>query len=133
MLPTSRWPLARLRVLSGREVCRILETRGFDEVRGRGSHVVMRKAATEGAVPVPDHRELRTGTLLSIIRQSGAPRSSKLDSAGGAIGHAVRHATPGDLPRQGGQSGGLATLNALELDSICFPIVCRDDRIAGVP
>jgi predicted RNA binding protein YcfA (HicA-like mRNA interferase family) len=26
-------------------------------------------------VPVPDHRELRTGTLLSIIRQSGLPRT----------------------------------------------------------
>lgn len=26
-------------------------------------------------VPVPDHAELRTGTLLSIIRQSGLPRS----------------------------------------------------------
>jgi predicted RNA binding protein YcfA (HicA-like mRNA interferase family) len=26
-------------------------------------------------VPVPDHRELRTGTLMSIIRQSQLPRS----------------------------------------------------------
>lgn len=26
-------------------------------------------------VPVPMHKELRTGTLLSIIRQSGVPRS----------------------------------------------------------
>jgi predicted RNA binding protein YcfA (HicA-like mRNA interferase family) len=26
-------------------------------------------------VPVPDHRELRIGTLRSIIRQSGVPRS----------------------------------------------------------
>ncbi len=26
-------------------------------------------------IPVPDHRELRTGTLRSIIRQSGLPRS----------------------------------------------------------
>ena len=26
-------------------------------------------------VPVPDHRELRTGTLLSIIRQSQLARS----------------------------------------------------------
>lgn len=26
-------------------------------------------------VPVPDHDELRTGTLRSIIRQSGVPRS----------------------------------------------------------
>ena len=26
-------------------------------------------------VPVPDHREIRIGTLQSIIRQSGIPRS----------------------------------------------------------
>jgi len=26
-------------------------------------------------VPVPDHKELRRGTLRSIIRQSGMPRS----------------------------------------------------------
>jgi predicted RNA binding protein YcfA (HicA-like mRNA interferase family) len=26
-------------------------------------------------VPVPDHPELKIGTLLSIIRQSGLPRS----------------------------------------------------------
>jgi predicted RNA binding protein YcfA (HicA-like mRNA interferase family) len=25
-------------------------------------------------VPIPDHRELAIGTLLSIIRQSGIPR-----------------------------------------------------------
>ena len=25
-------------------------------------------------VPVPDHRELRTGTLMSVIRQSGLAR-----------------------------------------------------------
>lgn len=26
-------------------------------------------------VPFPQHKELRTGTLLSIIRQSGLPRN----------------------------------------------------------
>jgi len=26
-------------------------------------------------VPIPDHNELRIGTLMSIIRQSGLPRS----------------------------------------------------------
>jgi len=30
---------------------------------------------TTVTVPVPDHRELRIGTLLSIIRQSGVPRA----------------------------------------------------------
>ena len=73
----SRSPLARLRVLSGRETCRILASHGFAQVRRRGSHVVMQKTGEEGTVtvPVPDHGELRTGTLLSIIRQSGVPRS----------------------------------------------------------
>ena len=37
----------------------------------------MQKAEADGTitVPVPDHEELRTGTLLSIIRQSGLSRS----------------------------------------------------------
>ncbi|MYK31502.1 MAG: type II toxin-antitoxin system HicA family toxin [Boseongicola sp. SB0670_bin_30] len=69
--------MARLRVLSGREACRILAIHGFVEVRRRGSHIVMQRADADGTVtvPVPDHRELRVGTLLSIIRQSGVPRS----------------------------------------------------------
>jgi predicted RNA binding protein YcfA (HicA-like mRNA interferase family) len=29
---------------------------------------------TTKTVPMPDHKELRTGTLLSIIRQSGLAR-----------------------------------------------------------
>ncbi len=69
--------MARLRVLSGAAVCRILANHGFVEVRRRGSHVVMQKLEGEGTVtvPVPNHQELRTGTLMSIIRQSGLPRS----------------------------------------------------------
>ena len=69
--------MGRLRVLSGREVCRILGQHGFVEVRRRGSHAVMQQRTDTGSitVPVPDHRELATGTLLSIIRQSGVPRA----------------------------------------------------------
>ena len=71
--------MARLRVLSGRAVCRTLSlsAHGFVEGRRRGSHIAMQKSSPDGTatVPVPDHRELRTGTLLSIIRQSGVPRS----------------------------------------------------------
>jgi predicted RNA binding protein YcfA (HicA-like mRNA interferase family) len=68
--------MGRLRVLSGREVCRILQQHGFVEQRRRGSHVVMQRRGDTGSitVPVPDHRELAIGTLLSIIRQSGIPR-----------------------------------------------------------
>lgn len=69
--------MGRLRRLSGPEVCRILETHGFIRVRQRGSHVVMqrRREGTTVTVLVPMHSELRLGTLLSIVRQSGLPRS----------------------------------------------------------
>ena len=69
--------MGKLRVLSGREVCKILEAEGFSEVRRRGSHVVMQKRVgeTTTTVPVPDHVELKAGTLSSIIRQSGLSRS----------------------------------------------------------
>jgi predicted RNA binding protein YcfA (HicA-like mRNA interferase family) len=68
----------KLRVFSGRELCSLLGQHGFVEVRRKGSHVVMQKrtAETTVTVPVPDHAEIRVGTLLSIIRQSGLPRST---------------------------------------------------------
>lgn len=69
--------MGKLRRLSGRDVCKILETHGFVSVRQRGSHIVMQKRMddTTTTVPVPDHSELKTGTLASIIRQSGLARS----------------------------------------------------------
>jgi len=46
-------------------------------VRQCGSHIVMQCVTPDGTatVPVPDHKELRIGTLRSILRQSGLPRS----------------------------------------------------------
>lgn len=70
--------MPKLGVHSGVEVCRLLERHGFVLVRQRGSHAVMQSRTAEGVtvtVPVPLHREVRTGTLLSIIRQSGVARS----------------------------------------------------------
>jgi predicted RNA binding protein YcfA (HicA-like mRNA interferase family) len=69
--------LGKLRVLSGKEVCQILEKHGFVEVRKRGSHIAMQRKTSISTVtvPVPDHKELRMGTMQSIIRQSGLSRS----------------------------------------------------------
>jgi len=68
--------LVKLRLLSGKEVCAILRKAGFEEVRRGGSHIVMQKKIPQGTitVPVPDHNEIRIGTLQSIIRQSGLSR-----------------------------------------------------------
>jgi len=69
--------LGKLRVLSGNEVCKILEQHGFVRVRQHGSHIVMQRATDGGTttVPVPDHTEVKIGTLRSIIRQSGVFRA----------------------------------------------------------
>ncbi|MBS1940239.1 MAG: type II toxin-antitoxin system HicA family toxin [Bacteroidetes bacterium] len=66
-----------MRTLSGKEVCAILKKHGFDQVRQRGSHIIMQKQVPGSTitVPVPDHKELRIGTLMSIIRQSQLDRS----------------------------------------------------------
>jgi predicted RNA binding protein YcfA (HicA-like mRNA interferase family) len=70
--------LSRFRPLSAREVCRILTEHGFVKVRQKGSHIGMqrRSGGTTFTVTVPNHREIRVGTLQSIIRQSGLPRSA---------------------------------------------------------
>lgn len=69
--------MPKLPRLSGEEVFRVLEKHGFARVRQRGSHIIMqrRTGETTTTVPVPTHKELRVGTLLSIIRQSQLPRA----------------------------------------------------------
>lgn len=70
--------MGRLRRLSGYEVIKILERNGFMRVRQRGSHVILQYRKPNGGtitVPVPDHRELKTGTLLGIIDQCQLSRS----------------------------------------------------------
>ncbi|WKZ13511.1 MAG: type II toxin-antitoxin system HicA family toxin [Gammaproteobacteria bacterium] len=70
--------MGKLPALSGREVCAILSVHGFAEVRRRGSHIVMQRpdAAGTRTVIVPDHADVRIGTLQSIIRQAGLTRAA---------------------------------------------------------
>ena len=59
-------------------MCRLLQQHGFEAVRQKGSHCMMQKRE-EGmtiTVPVPMHKDLKPGTLSSIIRQSQLPKSS---------------------------------------------------------
>jgi predicted RNA binding protein YcfA (HicA-like mRNA interferase family) len=69
--------LGKLLVLSGGEVCRILERNGFVAVRQRGSHCILQFRTKDSTItiPVPLHDVLRRGTLQSIIRQSGLAKS----------------------------------------------------------
>lgn len=61
--------MPKLPVISGMETIKALQKLGFSVVRQRGSHVVLRKGAS-GCV-VPNHHELKTGTLAGILKQAG--------------------------------------------------------------
>ena len=65
--------MGRLPVLSGKEAIGALEKDGFQRVRQSGSHIVLQKSVpgTTITVVVPNHPELATGTLRSIIRRAG--------------------------------------------------------------
>ena len=69
--------MGKLHRLSGKEICSILSQNGFHEIRQKGSHIVMQKITNDSTVtiPVPNHSEVKIGTLQSIIRQSGLSKS----------------------------------------------------------
>jgi predicted RNA binding protein YcfA (HicA-like mRNA interferase family) len=61
--------MPKLPRVSGAEVVRALQSLGFAVVRQRGSHIVMRRGSS-GCV-VPNHRELKIGTLAGVLKQAG--------------------------------------------------------------
>jgi predicted RNA binding protein YcfA (HicA-like mRNA interferase family) len=58
--------------ISSKEAIRALERLGFDRIRQTGSHVVLKKETEDGEIGcvVPLHRELKIGTLSSILKQA---------------------------------------------------------------
>jgi len=55
--------------LSGADLVKALEKLGFAKVRQSGSHMVLRRGSS-GCV-VPNHKELKVGTVNGILRQAG--------------------------------------------------------------
>ena len=63
--------MTRLPRVSGRDCVSALLKVGFQFKRQHGSHIILRRDTPFAQVVVPDHSELDTGTLRSILRQSG--------------------------------------------------------------
>jgi predicted RNA binding protein YcfA (HicA-like mRNA interferase family) len=61
--------MPKLPVVSGADAVRALEQLGFFVARQRGSHIVMRRGSS-GCV-MPNHRELKAGTLAGLLKQTG--------------------------------------------------------------
>ena len=65
--------MSGLPVISGQEAIAALERLGYIQARQKGSHIRMKHPSDTSRLPitVPDHRELKSGTLRSIIRDAG--------------------------------------------------------------
>jgi len=57
--------------VSGQELVKVLLRIGFTVNRQRGSHIVLRRADPYARVVVPDHKQLRPGTLRQILNDAG--------------------------------------------------------------
>jgi predicted RNA binding protein YcfA (HicA-like mRNA interferase family) len=67
-------------VVSGVDVVRTLQRLGFIVARQRGSHIVMRRGSS-GCV-VPNHRELKVGTLVGLLKQAGVSMDEFIEKLG---------------------------------------------------
>ena len=70
--------MPKLPLVSGAEVIRTLERLGFIVLRQKGSHIILRRGPT-GCV-VPNHREIKTGTLSGILKQAGVSTEEFIDT-----------------------------------------------------
>ncbi|MEK7728543.1 MAG: type II toxin-antitoxin system HicA family toxin [candidate division KSB1 bacterium] len=64
--------MPKLPSVSGKETIRALEKIGFEKIRQRGSHMILKKETAQGSVGcvVPLHDDLATGTLHGILKQA---------------------------------------------------------------
>ena len=66
----------KLPILSAKEIIKALNKDGFRVIRQKGSHVSLYKKSDDKIylVIVPDKKEVKRGTLLSILKQAGMSR-----------------------------------------------------------
>jgi predicted RNA binding protein YcfA (HicA-like mRNA interferase family) len=64
--------------ISGHKAIKIFESLGFEIVRQKGSHVILRKGSKGCVIPI--HKELAVGTLRSAIKQSGIDINEFIDA-----------------------------------------------------
>lgn len=57
--------------LSGRDVRNALERVGFVFRRQTGSHMILRRQEPYARAVIPDHKQIRAGTLRRIIADAG--------------------------------------------------------------
>ncbi|HLF16784.1 MAG TPA: type II toxin-antitoxin system HicA family toxin [Candidatus Thermoplasmatota archaeon] len=68
----------RLPVVSGRDAVKALCRLGFEFHHQTGSHLILSRRRPLGFASIPNHPEIRKGTLLAILRKAGVTREEFL-------------------------------------------------------
>jgi predicted RNA binding protein YcfA (HicA-like mRNA interferase family) len=63
--------MTKLPVISARDCLRALQKAGFAISRQRGSHITLKRQDPKARVIVPNHKEIKPGTLRTILREAG--------------------------------------------------------------
>jgi predicted RNA binding protein YcfA (HicA-like mRNA interferase family) len=63
--------MGKLGNISGKEAAKAFEHLGWQHSGQVGSHLVMTKSGERANLSIPQHKELSTGTLRSLIRAAG--------------------------------------------------------------
>jgi predicted RNA binding protein YcfA (HicA-like mRNA interferase family) len=63
--------MPRLPAISGKKAVDAFMEAGWRVARREGSHIILTKVGMPTILSVPDHREVRRGTLRSLIRKAG--------------------------------------------------------------
>lgn len=62
--------MTKLKRISGKKLCKILEKIGFEKIYGKGSHIRFKHPdGRRTVVPVHGNEELEKGLLLEILKQ----------------------------------------------------------------
>jgi predicted RNA binding protein YcfA (HicA-like mRNA interferase family) len=71
----------KLPILSAKEIIKVVKKEGFMVIRQKGSHISLYKKSNDKTylVVVPDKKEVKRGTLLSILKQAGLSRDKFLE------------------------------------------------------
>ena len=67
--------MPKLPVVSGQDLVRALTKAGFEVHHQKGSHIILKQTVAPFArLSVPDHKELKRGLLLSLLRDASLTR-----------------------------------------------------------
>lgn len=62
--------MSKLQNISAKEICEIIEKQGYKLLRQKGSHLIFKNAENK-IVVIPNHKILKIGTTLQILKAIG--------------------------------------------------------------